>query len=346
MTFIYFIVILGIIVLVHEIGHLISAKAFNVYCKEFAIGMGPVIFSKQGKETKYSLRAFPFGGFVSMAGEDGVDSDIPLNRTIKGIHPAKRALVMLAGIIMNVILAWVILVSIFIYQGKVVIPPKPIIAGVVIDSPAELAGFQLGDEITKMDFSDGTSLYPKDFNEVVYYVQLYHNETIYTVLRNGSSLIIKATPSFNASENRYYLGLQLPDANTKDIQVWDAFYYGSDRLVGIVNDMFIMISRLVKGIGLDSVSGPIGIYQVTAQQASYGILSLLYLTALLSLNVGIFNLLPLPILDGGRVFIILIETVIRRPLNKRAEQALMLASVILLIFLMVLATGQDIVRLF
>ncbi|MEI7668183.1 MAG: M50 family metallopeptidase, partial [Erysipelotrichaceae bacterium] len=328
------------------VGHLLSAKAFKVYCKEFAIGMGPVIYSKQGKETKYSLRAFPFGGFVSMAGEDGVDSDIPLNRTIKGIHPFKRIIVMLAGVIMNIVLAWVILVSIFIYQGKIVIPPKPIIAGVVVDSPAAIAGFQVGDEITKMTFSDGTSIYPKDFNEVVYYVQLYHNQTTFTILRDSASISIKATPSYNEGEKRYYLGLQLPESTTKNIQVWDAFYYGSDRLIGIVNDMSIMIGRLVKGIGLDSVSGPIGIYQVTAQQASYGLLSLLYLTALLSLNVGIFNLLPLPILDGGRVFIILIETIIRRPLNKRAEQALMIASVMLLVFIMVLATGQDIARLF
>ena len=151
MTLLYFVIILGIIVFVHELGHLITAKMFGVYCKEFAIGMGPKIKSWQKGETLYSLRALPVGGFVAMAGEEGVDiEEIPAERTIKGIAPLKRIIVMLAGIMMNILLAWVIFVGVFIYQGARSLPPQPIVAGVVSGSVAETAGFLAGDEIVKV----------------------------------------------------------------------------------------------------------------------------------------------------------------------------------------------------
>ena len=164
MTIVYFIVILGIIVLVHELGHLISAKAFGVYCKEFAIGFGPKIKSIQGKETLYSIRALPLGGFVSMAGESGVEFDnIDSSRTLKGIAPYKRIIIMLSGIFNNLVLAYLIFVVLFMIAGARNIAPEPIIAGIVQDSAAELAGFLENDRITALTFSDGFSVEPKDF---------------------------------------------------------------------------------------------------------------------------------------------------------------------------------------
>ena len=150
-TLIIFILVLSVIIIIHEFGHLIAAKHFGVYCKEFSIGMGPVLVQKQGKETAWSIRALPIGGFVAMAGEEGEDEDddlnIPYERTINGIKPWKQIVVMAAGAIMNILLAWVIFVGLTAYQGVVSVSNGAVISSVVEESAAEKGGLQAGDEI-------------------------------------------------------------------------------------------------------------------------------------------------------------------------------------------------------
>ena len=154
LSFIYFILILSVIIIVHELGHLIAAKKFNVYCKEFSIGMGPVVWQKQKGETAWSIRAFPIGGFVAMAGEEGeeedTDEDIPFERTINGISPLKQIVVMGAGAFMNIVLAWLIFIGITAWQGAVSVPSKAIVQTVAPIILAEKAGFQVGDEVVKI----------------------------------------------------------------------------------------------------------------------------------------------------------------------------------------------------
>ncbi len=346
MTLIYFILILGIIVFVHELGHLISAKFFNVYCREFAIGMGPKIKSWQKGETTYSLRALPVGGFVAMAGEEGVDvEDIPANRTIKGIAPLKRIVIMLAGVFMNILLAWVIFVGVFVFQGARTLPPEPVIAGTVSGSVAEKAGFQAGDEIMRVSFSDGTFIIPKDFYEVITYTQLYNDEMNFTVRRDGQNLNFKVTPVFNQEQGRYMIGLMLPQPVIEELSFFGAIWAGTEYVFTTITEIINTLSRLIRGIGLNAISGPIGIYDVTGQQAQQGLLSLIVLTAILSVNVGIFNLLPIPLMDGGRVVITVAEMVIGKPINRSLEQALMTISIILVLALVMFVTWQDILRL-
>lgn len=346
MTLIYFILILGIIVFVHELGHLISAKFFNVYCREFAIGMGPKIKSWQKGETTYSLRALPVGGFVAMAGEEGVDvEDIPANRTIKGIAPLKRIVIMLAGVFMNILLAWVIFVGVFVFQGARTLPPEPVIAGTVSGSVAEKAGFQDGDEIMRVSFSDGTFIIPKDFYEVITYTQLYNDEMNFTVRRDGQNLNFKVTPVFNQEQGRYMIGLMLPQPVIEELSFFGAIWAGTEYVFTTITEIINTLSRLIRGIGLNAISGPIGIYDVTGQQAQQGLLSLIVLTAILSVNVGIFNLLPIPLMDGGRVVITVAEMVIGKPINRSLEQALMTISIILVLALVMFVTWQDILRL-
>lgn len=346
MDFIYFVIVLGIIVFIHELGHLIAAKFFGVYCKEFAIGMGPRLFSLKGKETTYSIRLLPLGGFVTMAGEEGIDvDDIPAERTIKGIKRYQRMIVMLAGIFMNILLAWVIFVGMYAFNGQVVLAPKPIVAGVVADSPASRAGFLYGDTITKLTFSDGTVIIPKDFYEVVQYIQLYTDETKFLVQRDNQTIEILITPEYIKAENRYFVGLKLPDPIVKKINPIQAIGYGTGTLVSGVDDIFSTLSRLVRGIGLKSISGPVGIFKVTSQQAAQGLSSLIVLVGVLSLNVGIFNLLPIPLLDGGRVLLTAIEMIMRKPLNPKVESFLLTLSAGLMIGLLLLVTWQDILRL-
>ena len=341
----YFVFVLGVIVLIHELGHLITAKFFNVYCKEFAVGMGPKIVSKKFGETEYSIRAFPLGGFVSMAGEEGVDTDISFERSILGIKPWKRMIVMLAGIFMNFVLASVIFIGIYMVQGYAVEAPKPIISGIIADSPSEAAGFTQGDEIVKITFIDGTTIVPEDFYEIITYIQMYTDTTTFLVERDGKELVISVTPEFISEENRYYLGIEMPSATRVEISFLESFKYGALEVSNTVSSMVFTLTRLIRGIGLNAISGPIGIYQVTATQASYGLLNILYLMGLLSINVAIFNLLPLPILDGGRVVLTFYEMIFKKPMSKKIEQALMVLSIALLLLLMAFVTLQDILRL-
>jgi regulator of sigma E protease len=347
MTLIYFIVILGVIVFIHELGHLLVAKAFGVYCREFAIGFGPVLKRIQGKETLYSIRALPLGGFVSMAGETDVDSDdIEFSRTLKGIHPFKRILIMLAGIFSNVVLAFVIFVIIFGISGKVNVPPEAVVAGVVENSASEAAGVLANDRIVAITFEDGRIMEPKDFYEVLNVTQMVSQPMVFTMEREGTNVDLTITPVFSEEENRYLLGMYLPQAQVKDIAWYESFVYAGNTIVESISSLIMALGFLFRGVGLQTLSGPVGIYEVTAQQAEAGFSSLVVLTAILSLNVGLFNLLPLPILDGGRVVITLVEWIIGKPLNQKLENALISISMILLLGLVLLVTWQDLGKLF
>lgn len=348
MTLVYFILILGVIVFIHELGHLLVAKSFNVYCREFAIGFGPVIKKIQGKETLYSIRALPLGGFVNMAGEIGVDveDDIDVSRTLKGIHPFKRILIMLAGVFANFVLAFVIFLVVFGLAGQVNVAPEPVVAGVIENSAAEQAGVLSNDRIVKITFEDGRTFEPTDFYEVINVTQMVSETMVMTMERDGELVDISITPRFSEEENRYMLGMYLPPQETKEISWLQAAYYASQTIVDTVVSVVMALGFLLRGVGLQALSGPVGIYEVTAQQAQAGFQALIVLTAILSLNIGIFNLLPLPILDGGRVILTGIEWITGRPLPEKVEGALIYLSTLLILGLVIFITFQDIGKIF
>lgn len=345
---VYFILILSAIIIVHELGHLMAAKKFGVYCKEFSIGMGPVLWQKQKGETAWSIRLLPIGGYVAMADEQGQDEDdeeldIPFERTINGIKQWKQIIVMAAGAFMNIVLAWLIFIGITASQGVVSIPGKPIISGVAPDSVALKAGMKAGDEIVKIS-AKGKTTEPKKFEDVVEFIQFYPGETTFSILREGKSVELTFTPSYMKDENLYVMGVY-PKNEVKKINILESIPYGTQKMVDSVATIFETLGKLVQGIGLKNLSGPVGIYQVTAQITKDGFLSTLALIGLLSVNVGIFNLLPIPILDGGRIFIILIEALIGRKLNQRVQTAIMMVGLLMIVGLMVFATWNDIARL-
>lgn len=348
LNIIYFVLILSVIIIVHELGHLMAAKKFGVYCKEFSIGMGPIVWQKQKGETAWSIRALPIGGFVAMAGEEGQDEDdeelnIPYERTINGIRPWKQIIVMAAGAIMNILLAWVLFIGITAYQGAVSIPGKPIVASVQENSVADKAGMKTGDEITKVSVKDHSAT-PEKFDDVVEFLQFYPGETTFTILRDGKEMTLKITPTYVKDENRYMIGV-VQQSEIKKINILEAIPYGTEKMVTSLTSIFDTLGKLVQGIGVKNLSGPVGIYQVTAQITQDGLMSTIALVGLLSVNVGIFNLLPIPILDGGRIFIILIETLIGRKLNGRVQTAIMMAGLLMIVGIMIFATWNDISRL-
>lgn len=346
MSIIYFILILSVIIIIHELGHLISAKYFHVYCKEFSIGMGPALFQKQFRETAFSIRLLPLGGFVSMAGEEGVDDEnIPWERTLKGIAWWKQVIIMAAGAIMNIILAWILFIAVTMAQGAVALPSEPIIDGFSENSAAQDAGFQIGDRITQITSGQETTTIHTFDDISEHFAYFPDQEAQFQIERGNQTLTITLTPRYNEEEGRYLAGF-LAKTNIKEITPWESIRYGTERMVDGSTTIFRSLAKLIRGIGLENLSGPVGIYQVTAQTTQSGLLPALALIALLSLNIGIFNLLPLPVLDGGRIFLTLIEKISGRKLSERAESIIMGIGVVLLVALMVFATWQDIMRLF
>ena len=350
MNLIYFILVMSVLVIVHEFGHLIVAKYFHVYCEEFSIGMGPKIISKKFKETTYSLRALPIGGFVAMAGdnenalETKVVSDIPVERTLLGIAKWKKILIMLAGVVMNFILALVISSSIIASNGVYKLDTLPIVDGVVENSPAANAGMKKGDEIIKVEFNDGRSIKPSSFEDILIFSYGNTERIIYTILRENEELQFVMVPELN--NGTYSSGIMIPQPTVVETNIFNSFYYGADYLINTGVNVVKSVGHMITGKGLEQVSGPIGIYNVTAEAASMGFATFINFIGIMSLNLGILNLLPLPVLDGGRILLTAIEMIIRKPINKKLENIIMSISMILLIGLMIYVSFNDIIKLF
>ena len=352
MTFIYFLLALTVIICLHELGHLIAAKIFGVYCYEYSFGMGPVLFQKKGKETTYSIRAIPVGGFVSMAGEtDGdevyPDVIVPKGRRLTDQKPWKKIIIMLAGVLMNFVLAWIIFSLITLSNGTYVNSPKAVIAEVVENSPAEKAGMQPGDKILKITAEDGSSVKPDTFLDMRMFVAEKEYDTLtYEIQRGEEVVTVSVTPEYNAEQESYMIGIVGNDAELVPVNLLNCWVYGFKMMLLVGSMMFSAIINLFKGIGLKNLSGPVGIYNATEEYVALGFSSYMLLIAQLSLNVGILNLLPLPVLDGGQVIVTLVEWIIGKTLNQKVKTVIMTVCWVLLIGLMLFVTWNDIARLF
>ena len=347
---------LSVITIVHELGHLLVAKFFGVYCKEFSIGMGPMIYSKQYKETKYSIRAFLIGGYVAMVGEtDEEDPDIeelniPKQRTLKGIAKWKQVLVMFAGIFMNFVLALVIYSLLLLNVGSYTVASKPVISEVKQEYPAYDAGLQTGDIITKVEFDNGLSYEPDNYSELSAFLSAYYEGNgswHLTVDRKGEIKNIDVKPTYLESEERYIVGIVFDNVATKsvDISIFNCFKYGFIYIIQMIKMIFTSIVALIKGIGLQNLSGPIGVYQVVEETLEYGFDYYIELLALISVNAAVFNALPVPAFDGGRVFLLLIELIIGRSIPKKFEQLVITVSFALILTLMVFVSYNDIIKI-
>ena len=354
-TIILFLLLLSVIAVVHEFGHLVTAKLFGVYCKEFAIGMGPKICSKKYKETEYSLRALPIGGFVSMVGEQEDDPDIqelnlPKNRTLKGIAKWKQVIIMFAGIFMNFVLAWIIYSLLILNIGSYSLASKPVIAKIDSTLPAYNSGLQVNDIIEKVELSNGLSIKPSNYNELTnFLVSYYHGEGNWTITVNRDNLeyTYDITPTYYQAEDRYIIGITFSDIATKtvDVNFFNCFKYGFIYMCQMLKMVIIALSTIFKGIGLKNMSGPIGVYEIVEETVQYGFDYYIELMALISVNVAAFNAIPVPAFDGGRALLLLIEVIIRRPLSKKFETIILAASWVLIISFMIFVSYNDIIKI-
>lgn len=353
MSLIYFILIMGFTVAFHEFGHLISAKMFGVYCYEYAIGMGPLLFSKKGKETEYSLRLLPIGGFVRMAGEEVLeeDSDIPKERQLQGIAKWKRVVVMLAGIFNNIILALALFSVLYCSIGYYYEYPEPVINTVIENSAAEKAGLMSEDRIVSITYENGVVIKPKTFDEVSTYTQAFHSLATYEIERNGEIIYVTFAPEYDEEAGRYLMGVTMKDIILKEVKWYNAPYYGTKYAIRMMKDIYTSLVNLLAGRGLENLSGPVGIYTTTSEVMSSatsfkeGLLYFINIWALISLNVGVFNLLPIPLFDGGRVFLLFIEAIVGHPLDPKVESALMTASIVLVFIMFAFVMYNDVSKL-
>lgn len=348
-TFILFLLMLSLIICIHEAGHLLTAKLFGVYAYEYSFGMGPALFQKKGKETVYSVRAIPMGGFVSLAGESDGDAypdvEVPEGRRLTDKPTWQRIIILLAGVFMNFLLALVILSMIMLWAGHYAQSPEARIVKVQPDSPAERAGLQDGDLIVKLAEGQRT-MKPKTFQDLQTFFLLIEDKSIeMTVLRDGKEITVEVIPEFSEENQQYMIGIQGPNVIYKDVNIFNCWYYGFLEMGYLFSLLVESIRTLLFGHNLDQLSGPVGIYSATEQSVSYGMAGYFLLTAELSLNVGLLNLLPLPVLDGGQIVITLGEAITHRKMSEKVKIAIMGACWILLIALFIFITWNDILRL-
>ena len=340
-----FVLILGTIVFVHEAGHFIFAKIAGVYVYEFALGMGPKIFSKKGKETEYSIRAIPIGGFCQMAGED-VDDDqlkkVPKDRTLQAKSAWKRFLIMFFGAGNNFILAILVLFFIALVWGGTTM--NPVLSEVENGYPASEVGMQKGDVITKIN---GHKVTTSDDISLYLAVADTNKESVIVVKRDNKEITFKMKPKKvkEDGEEVYRYGIAMKQEREKGFV--SAIKYTGKKTASIFKQMTVTVAWLFSGhVKLNQLSGPVGIYSVVGEQSRAGLANILYLLAFLSINVGFLNLLPLPAFDGGHILFIIIEKIKGSPVDPELENKIHTVGLILLMLLMVVVTINDIIKLF
>ena len=345
LNIILFILILGFIVFVHEFGHFTWAKICGVYVYEFALGMGPKLFGHKGKETEYTIRLIPIGGFCQLAGEDVDDDDlkkVPKNRRLQSKTPFQRFLIMFFGAGNNFISAFLILFFIALIWGGTTL--KPMISSVENNSAADIAGIEAGDLVKKIN---GHKI--KTSDDLALYLAVANPKKVSTLVveRDDKNETIKIKPRkiiVDGNETyKYGIGMQ----QEKTTGFLNAIKYMVVKSVSLFKQMTITFGYLVTGgIKLSQLSGPVGIYSIVGESSKAGISNLLYLVAYLSINVGFINLLPLPAFDGGHILFIIIEKLRGKPVSPELENKIHTIGMILLLLLMVVVTVNDVIKLF
>ena len=345
MTIIWFVLILGVIILVHEFGHFIFAKWAGVYVYEFSIGMGPKIWGKKGKngETEYCIRAIPLGGFVQLAGEEVEDdSKVKKDRKLYSKSFIQRFLIMFAGAMNNFILCFVLLfVSALIY-GSVSL--KPVVSSVNEEYPAYEAGIKVGDTIISVDGDKVSS-----WNEVQLLIQTTKGEELEIVVEgeDGKERTLKLTPEKVENEDgstSYIVGVGMGGKVEKGFI--PSIKYAFETTGSLFKLMIVTVKELFTGgVAVKELSGPVGIYSVVDSQAQAGLENILYLIAFLSVNVGVINLIPFPAFDGGRILFLVIEKIKGSPVDSKIENTIHNIGFMLLMLLMIYVTFNDVFRI-
>ncbi len=343
MTLILFVLILGIIIFIHELGHFIFAKRAKIYVYEFALGMGPRIFSfkRKSDETIYSIRLFPIGGFVSMAGEEVTEKEnVPEENKFYNRPWKDRFFTIVAGVVFNFVMAWILLFLVALVNGAP--GNKPIIKETLTGYPISETDLKQGDVIVKINQKRIRSI-----DRLMLELHVNSGKEIeITYLSDNIEKNVKVKPVVTEEEGQevYRYGFLLEKQISKGLL--SALGFAFTKSYNLIEQMALVISYLFQGVlSLDSLSGPVGIFSVVGESAQAGFISVVFLIALISINVGFINLLPLPALDGGRLWFLLIEKIKGSPLNPKIENIIHQIGFFLLIGLLIYITFNDILNL-
>lgn len=351
MTIIYFILVLGITVFIHELGHFLFAKKAGIYVYEFSIGMGPKLFQIHSKkdETVYSIRLFPIGGYVQMAGESvEEDKNIPKEKMMQSKTWLQRFMTIIAGVLFNFLLAILLFFVIGLINGS---PSRETFINTVeIDSPAYNAGLLENSKIVSLN---GHKI--KSLSHLALELEINYGENFdFTVVTpSGDEKTVSIKPiekNDNVDENndsgkKYYYGFSYKNNYEKGF--FAAIKYAFTNVLALIHQMILVIFYLITGkLSLNNLSGPIGIYNIVGEAAKYGILTMMNLIGLLCVNVGFINILPLPAFDGGRLLFLVIEKIKGKSVDPKIENTIHLVGMVLLMILMVVITYNDILRFF
>ncbi len=402
---IIFIVSLSVLVVIHELGHFLTAKAFGVYCREFSIGMGPLLFKhkRKGGETQFSIRCVPLGGFVSMVGEDAGDNSmsggqvdpnskqeeeltdedreilaLPKERRLNGIKRWKRAIIMAAGVIMNVVLAFILFICTnvavdVIDEGKrtfASIESNSLIARetTIKNTDEIIHGYAkyvitdyekekpiIREKEKELDIKNGHDLYA--FISTDYAVKLneegnsiYYSETDHVdyVLTTSDNIEHKFTRKVVKIENSDYYALEKFGVyfNTRKLHFDEVMSHSFDMMKESSLAIYKALGMLFTPEGISQVGGPVAIFQVSSQAVSMGAPYFLYLWGMISINLAIMNFLPIPGLDGWHFLVLIFEGITKKEMPSKAKNIASSIGLLLLFGLMILVTIKDIIGLF
>ncbi len=370
-TIVAVIIVLGGLIFFHELGHFAVARALGMGVSTFSLGFGPKILTRKAGKTEYALSLVPLGGYVALVGESD-EADIPEGFTPAesfALRPAwQRLLVVAAGPTANILLAWLLCWALAFGWGVPVL--QPVVGAVNAESPAARAGLAPGDRILTIDgrsmesweamsaaiaASDGRPLRLEVLRPAPPAAESAGPHPARDATGAGHVITLELTAEratrttiFGERETAWLIGVRAGNSVSAEPQgFWRAALAGADQtwnMVSLTWQSFVKLAQRV--VPLDQVGGPIMIAQMVGEQAHQGLAGLLALTALISVNLGILNLLPVPVLDGGQIVFCLIEILFRRPVPPKAQEIATRAGLFLLVALMVLATFNDIWRIF
>lgn len=330
--------VFGLVVFVHELGHFVTAKMSGIKVNEFAIGMGPTLFHFGKGETKYALRLFPIGGFVSMEGEDEESND---ERSYTRAPLKNRILVIIAGGVMNLILGFVILTVLVSNEHAIT---SRTVAEFLPNASTQASGLQVGDEIVGVN---GRRCFIA--NDLIYeFLRTQNGIADLEVIRSGQRITLDnvrfdTQPTEDENLKTIVIDFRvLPIEKTPITVVKEAGLW----TCSLARMVFLSVMDLITGrVAVNTLAGPVGVVSVISDAVSYGWDSLAMVMALITINLGVFNLLPVPALDGGKLFLLLVEAIRRKPIPEKYEIFINSAGFVLLMGLMAFATFNDIAKL-
>lgn len=366
MSIIIFIIILGVLIFVHELGHFLVAKWSKIRVDEFAIGFPPKVISikKDNWKTRYSLNLIPFGGYVKIFGETpdedslnpkAKDSFVNKNRWI-------QAAVLVAGVTFNIIFAWILFSISFLSGFPSIVTEenrlnvkdsRVVITNVAFDSPAERASLQAGDEIKSLTVKDIAILSDPTVEGVQEFIASNSEKTIDIKIKreNNDEKIISVIPENGIVEGKKAIGISMSLIGELQLNFFEAIWEGGKTTLIMIREvafgLVTFIVDLFKGdTSIDQVSGPVGIIGMVGDASNFGFIYLLGFTAFISLNLAVLNLIPFPALDGGRLLFVLIEGIIRKPIKPVVANTVNIIGFGILILFMIIITVSDVVKLF